>query len=305
MTSRFLIAAALAALAAAPIAAQIGVRSSTSAPNQGDDDDIVVTGAKKKKEIAQALKKLIEPTGREQLARFEDKVCPMVIGMPRDWTATMTRAIRDNITAVGGKLEAPGCKPNALAIFIDQPRELVAALHDAEPHLFNMTPREFKQFAALPGPVWSWHVTDMRDRDGNQVAQGSMNGNDFAVVKNAAATRLYSNVREDMMAGFVVIDRQQTVGRTLRQLADLTTMHLLLDVKPGAGRQDMGSILSLFEARGEAGTAPARFSAFDRGVLTGFYTQRQNNRSAIQQRENIAEAIRRGAGEQDGKPKRR
>lgn len=305
MTSRFLIAAALAALAAAPIAAQIGVRSSTSAPNQGDDDDIIVTGAKKKKEIAQALKKLIEPTGREQLARFEDKVCPMVIGMPRDWTATMTRAIRDNITAVGGKLEAPGCKPNALAIFIDQPRELVAALHDAEPHLFNMTPREFKQFAALPGPVWSWHVTDMRDRDGNQVAQGSMNGNDFAVVKNAAATRLYSNVREDMMAGFVVIDRQQTVGRTLRQLADLTTMHLLLDVKPGAGRQDMGSILSLFEARGEAGTAPARFSAFDRGVLTGFYTQRQNNRSAIQQRENIAEAIRRGAGEQDGKPKRR
>ena len=295
-----------AALAATPLAAQIGVRSTTSAPNQaGDDDDIIVTGAKKKKEIAQALKKLIEPTGREQLARFEDKVCPMVIGMPRDWTATMTRAIRENIAAVGGKLEPAGCKPNALAIFIDQPRELVDALHDAEPHLFNMTPREFKQFAALPGPVWSWHVTDMRDRDGNQVAQGSMNGNDFAVIKNAAATRLYSNVREDMMAGFVVIDRQQTVGRTLRQLADLTTMHLLLDVKPGAEKQDMGSILSLFEARGEAGTVPARFSSFDRGVLTGFYTQRENNRSAVQQRENIAEAIRRGAGEQDGKPKRR
>ncbi|HET9356159.1 MAG TPA: hypothetical protein VFO42_08355 [Sphingomicrobium sp.] len=295
----------VAALAAAPLAAQIGVRSTTSAPNQASDDDIVVTGTKKKKEIAQALKKLIEPTGREQLARFEDKVCPMVIGMPRDWTATMTRAIRENITAVGGKLEAPGCKPNALAIFIDQPRELVEALHDAEPHLFNMTPREFRAFAALPGPVWSWHVTDMRDRDGNQVAQGSMNGNDFAVVKNAAASRLYSNVREDMMAGFVVIDRQQTVGRTLRQLADLTTMHLLLDVKPGAGKEDMGSILSLFEARGDAGTAPARFSSFDRGVLTGFYTQRENNRSAIQQRENIAEAIRRGAGEDDGKPKRR
>ena len=78
-----------------------------------------------------------------------------------------------------------------------------------------------------------------------------MNGNDFAVVKNAAATRLYSNVREDMLAGFVVIDRHGDGRADPRQLADLTTMHLLLDVKPGAGRQDMGSILSLFEARAD------------------------------------------------------
>jgi len=298
MTSLALLSAAALA---APCAAQIGMRATTSAQSQ---EEIVVTGAKKKKEIAQALKKLIEPTGREQLARFEDKVCPMVIGMPRDWTATMTRMIRENIAAVGGKLEPAGCKPNALAIFIDQPRELVDALHEAEPHLFNMTPREFTQFAALPGPVWSWHVTDMRDRDGNQVAQGSMGGNDFAVIKNAAATRLYSNVREDMLAGFVVLDRQQTVGRTLRQLADLTTMHLLLDVKPGAEKQDMSSILSLFEARSTAGATPARFSSFDRGILAGFYKQRENNRTAVQQRENIAEAIRRGAGEKPAKPER-
>lgn len=298
------IAAALMLGASMPAAGQIGVRGTTSAP--ADSGDVVVTGAKKKREIAQALKKLIEPTGREQLARFEERICPMVIGMPRDWTARMTRMIRDNIAAVGAKLEPAGCKPNALAIFIDQPRELVAALHEAEPHLFNMTPREFKQFAALPGPVWSWHVTDMRDRDGNQVAQGSMQGNDFAVIKNAAATRLYSNVREDMLAGFVVIDRQQTVGRTLRQLADLTTMHLLLDIKPGAEKQDMSSILSLFQARADGSAAPPpRFSSFDRGMLVGFYTQRENNRSAVQQRENIAAAIRDGAGEDGAKPKRR
>lgn len=302
MIRSLMTAALLVSAIAGPAAAQVGVRASTAEKAAGDE--IVVTGAKKKQEIARALKKLIEPTGSEQLARFEDKVCPMVIGMPRDWTARMTRMIRDNIAAVGGKLEPAGCKPNALAIFIDQPRELVDALHEAEPHLFNMTPREFKQFSGLPGPVWSWHVTDMRDRDGNQVAQGSINGNDFAVIKNAAASRLYSNVREDMLAGFVVVDRLATVGRTLRQLADLTTMHLLLDVKPGAGKQDMGSILSLFEARGEGGPPPARFSSFDRGVLTGFYTQRENNRSATQQRENIAEAIRKGAGEQDSRPRK-
>lgn len=292
--------AALFVTAAAPLSAQVGVRSSsaTSQSRDSSDDEIVVRG-QKKKAIAQALKQLIELSERgEQLARFEDKVCPMVIGMPRDWTAKMTQMIRDNITAVGGKLEAAGCKPNALAIFIDQPNELVDALHKEEPHLFNMTPRQFDQFAARPGPVWSWHVTDMRSRDGTQLAQGSMNGNDFAVVKQASASRLYTNIREDMLAGFVVIDRPKTVGRTLRQIADLVTMHLLLDVRHDAGTKDMASILSLFESRPDGQVVPARFSRFDRGALTGFYTQRENNRTATQQRENIAKAITRGAGEE-------
>ena len=47
------------------------------------------------------------------------------------------------------------------------------------------------------------------------------------------------------------------------------------------------------------------FSQFDRGILAGFYTQRENNRSARQQRENIAAAIRDGAGEEGRKPERR
>ncbi len=44
--------------------------------------------------------------------------------------------------------------------------------------------------------------------------------------------------------------------------------------------------------------APGRLSKFDRGALRGFYTQRENNRSARQQAENIARAIEKGAGEE-------
>lgn len=290
---RLALAAALL-LTAAPLSAQVGVRASTA---NAQEEAIVVQG--KKKEVVQALRQLIQPSGNEQLARFEDKVCPMVIGMPRDWTGRMTRMIRDNILAVGGTLEPVGCKPNALAIFIDQPKELVTALHDDAPFFFNMTPRQFDNFERLPGPVWSWHVTDTRTRDGAQMGQGTIDGNDFGVVRNAAASRLYTNVREDMLVGFVVIDRQKTIGTTLRQLADLATMHLLLDVKQDAGSKDLNSILSLFAARPEGMAVPARFSRFDKGALTGFYTQRENNREARQQRENIASAIRKGAGDKD------
>ena len=297
---------ALAGLsAAAPLSAQIGVRASTTAPapSAAANDEIVVQG--QKRVIAKALRDLIRPSGgAEQLARFEDDVCPLVAGMPRDWTAVLTRMIRDNVVAVGGTVAPvkPGkkCTVNAVVIFIDQPHELVSALAEAEPDFFSLTPREMRYFTEAKRPVTSWHVTDMRSRDGEELASmGSLGGipADGKIVRQASATRLYSNIREDMLTGFVVIDRQATVGKSLRQLADLATMHLLLDVKQDAGAKDNGSILSLFEPRLANATGPRGMSRFDRGALAGFYTQRENNRTAAQQRNNIADAIKRGAGE--------
>jgi hypothetical protein len=298
------LAAALLA-ATAPAAAQIGVRASTSA-EEPSQESVVVQG--QRREIAQALRKLITPAASEQLARFEDEVCPMVIGMPRDWTAKLIKMIRDNVIAVGGKIGKPGCKVNAPVIFIDQPLELIQALAKEEPGFFNMTPRQLEKFTAVPRAVASWHVTDTFTRDGVETGQmGSLSAAGAAlptnakVVRQAGASRIYSNIREDMLVGFVVIDRQQTPGKSLRQLADLATMHLLLDVNQEAGERDPGSILSLFEARGEGLAPPARLSRFDRGALKGFYTQRENNRTAAQQANNIARAIEKGAGEEPEK----
>ena len=292
------VAALLAATTAA--SAQIDVRassqSSASAGNAGNDA-IVVQG--QRKAIAQALKKLIEQSESEQFARFEDELCPIVIGMPRDWTASLTRMIRENVIELGGKVGKPGCTFNAAVIFIDQPLELIQAFAKEEPGYFNMTPRELEHFTAMQRPVTSWHVTDMRSRDGVELGQmGSVGGfpTDARVVRNAAASRLYTNVREDMLVGFVVVDRMATPGKSLRQLADLATMHIMLDVNQEAGGRDPGSILSLFEPRPDGMSPPPRLSKFDRGALKGFYTQRENNRSARQQAENIARAIESGAG---------
>ena len=302
--------AAALLVAAAPGLAQIDVRSSTSA-EQPSNESIVVQG--QRRQIAQALRKLIAPADSEQLARFEDEVCPMVIGMPRDWTASLTRMIRDNIAAVGGKVGKPGCTVNAAVIFIDQPLELIKAFAEAEPGFFNMTPRELAKFTAASRPVASWHVTDMRGRDGEELGgvRSIVDPNSGAhlpvnssakVTRSVTVGRLASPVREDMLVGFVVVDRQQTPGKSLRQLADLATMHLLLDVNQDAGARDPGSILSLFEGHGEGGAPPMRLSKFDRGALRGIYTQRENNRSARQQAENIARAIEKGAGEEPAKP---
>ena len=303
MTRVHVIAAALlGATAAMPAHAQ-----SSAGASQTREESIVVQG--QRREVAQALRKLIESADSEQLARFEDEVCPMVIGMPKDWTATLTKMIRENIVAVGGKVGKAGCTVNAPVIFIDQAHELIQALAKEEPAFFNMTPKELAQFTAAPRPISSWHVTDMRGRDGEELGSvrsivdpnsGAHMPTDSSakVTRNFTVGRLESPVREDMLVAFVVIDRMATPGKSLRQLADIATMHMLLDINDEGRERDPGSILSLFEARPEGAAMPARLSRFDRGALRGFYTQRHNNRTASQQASNIARAIEKGAGDE-------
>jgi hypothetical protein len=297
-----------ALLAIAPALAQ----TSQPAPGASEDDAIVVVGQR------EAVSRVIQERfseSRSQLARFEQKVCPMVAGMPVDWTAKLTQMIRENIVALGGKVGEPGCTVNATVIFSDQPHEFIQAFAKKQPAYFAMSPRQLDQFTAASRPVVSWHVTEIYSRDGQEMGGAreasqkqtlSVGGTSVTttndspmsakVNRQSAATRLYSNIREDMLVGFVVIDRQQTPGRTLRQLADLTTMHLLLDVKQDAGTKDPNSILSLFEPRAAGLSPPLSMSRLDRGIIQGFYGLNDNNRSAAQQYSQIAAAIQRGAG---------
>ncbi len=244
------------------------------------------------------LRDVIARDGADQLARYEDKVCPMVIGMPRDWTDAMTRMIRANVESFGAKLEPVGCKPNGLVIFIDRPAELVEAIRKEEPWMLGMGPRTARNFVADIGPISSWHVTETRGAEGQVLGSYNPGGqsSDAKVTRTISSSRLYTPARQEMQLGMVVVDKGRTVGHTLRQLSDLATMHLLLEIKASAATRDPNSILSLFEPRPADQPKPRRLSRLDRGAMAGFYGLRDNNFSAAQQRENIAKQMERGAG---------
>lgn len=284
-------------LALVPISAQAQTQISapaTAGPPQskaGNDDEIVIRADRDKGglSLVTRLRDMIDDSGASQLARFEASICPMVIGMPRDLTPIMTRIIRNNIVESGGEVGKPGCKVNAAAIFIDQPQELIIRLRKAEPEFFmNMTPREFGYFSAGRRAAYSWHTVNRYTKDGGFISGKAVRSD---------GSRLYTSVRDEMESGIVVIDRQATIGKSIRQLADFATMHLMVDVNWRARRMDQGSILALFNKRN---SQPAqRMSAFDQNALRGFYLLRENNQFAASQRQNIARAIKR---QEEGKP---
>jgi hypothetical protein len=281
-----------------------------TAPAFAAEPEIVVEG--QRKQLSAQLKQLFNESSSGQLGRFEESVCPAVIGFPAEWTGILDGLLRKNISAAGLKVQDTGCRPNALLIFIDDPQAVVQGLYEAQPDFFGvMSPAKYHELSDAKRPVYSWHVIEQRSRDG--VALNSVSGigngsgasspvgsSGAKIVRNAAATRLYNNVREDMLLSFAIIDKPQTQGKTLRQLADLATMHLLLDIQPGA-KASGDSILSLFD-NGDANTAtpngdgvnialPERMSDLDKRTVAGLYAIPGNNYNAATQRDRIAARI--------------
>jgi hypothetical protein len=294
------------ALAALLISSPLMAQSEGSRP---DDDSIVVEG--QRTNVTRLVATTINDAGVEPLARFEEAICPGVVGLSLSQAVNVADMIRANIVALGGKTQPPGCTANATVILVDQPVEFVKKFARQQPAFFTMNPRELELFTARPRAVASWHVNETRARDGQELdgakqlsdrnkrlfstnAANSV-GINAQVVRNSAATRLYANTREDMVFGFAVIDSQKLPGKTLRQLADLATLHLLLDVKQDAGTSNRGSILSLFEDRPAGAAPPAALSPFDKAMVQGLYGPSENNRSAAQQFSQIATAIRKAS----------
>jgi hypothetical protein len=295
---RFLLPIALAA-AATPVLAQT---------EPGSNPDIVVTG--NLNEVRRVVHAVLSTSGPgHQIARFEGPVCPGVAGLPDTYATTIIDIIRANALQAGVKLAPEGCAPNAVASFVPDPQAFVRGLWQRDRTLFGiLTETQVEALAARTDPVISWRATETRGRDGSALQAVSaldlsglpsyadpgvvMTGPVY-ITGSGNASRIEMPLRQDIRMAFAAIDRDLIKGKSLQQLGDLATMHLLLDIAPGAGTvAGPTSILSLLYPASPGSAPPVSLSATDRGMLGGLYQQARNYFNAARQRTAMTEAIR-------------
>lgn len=294
MTSRFL-TALVPLLAASIVAADAGL-AQASMEQQGD---ITVTG--RREALTSMLKNVLEESDG-QIGRFEERVCPGVSGLREDFAAVIVGVVRANAEAAGLRLEEEGCAPDAIAVFVSDPRALVRGWKEHQPSLFGRMSEE--EVAALAGrsyPIVSWRIVETMGWDGVEPERvRTEDGSEMLQVRNARASRNSENVRQDIKLSLAVIDSKAIAGKSLQQLADIATLHLFLDVAPDAGEKaPSDSMLSLFEPRPAGTPLPVQLSAADRGMLGGLYRARTNNFDERDQRGRMVREIRREAGKTD------
>jgi hypothetical protein len=217
----------------------------------------------------------VSPAGaravEEPLARFEDRICPGIVGMDVESAEAMVWRIRQNMEALGRRLDAPEtCKPNLLVMFVASGKDSVEALRRSDNWLFDyMAPEERERLFNETGPARALVRTVPRTRDGIVIARQR----DLSGVPQAggfmAHSKIYGATRNDIVSAQVFLDRDAMKGLTIGQLADYVTFRALTVALPQTEGARAASIVSLFD---EGATAPAGLTAFDKAYLTELYS---------------------------------
>ncbi len=293
----FLLAAIVATpLMTSPASAQDG--SATATPSSPEPDPIVVTGNRLPRLDDRAEILAMSPPHQGQMARFEQPVCPHVIGLPAAYAAVVTDHVRGTARKAGIRVAKSRCEPNLLIAIADDPHAFIVALRQDYPAAFDMmAPREKQAVETAPGPAIAWRTIAPRRADGGPVVYGSpVAGSGSAyMVPGAVMSRLSSPVRQDITTAYVVLDAAAIDRVTLAQLGGYAAMLGLTGIAPDRADPASRSILNLFEDRAEGRTPPPEETDFDRAYLTGLYSGSAGLPAAGTARR-IARSIRTGSG---------
>ena len=268
-------AGVLAGLVAAVLAGPATARQQPADELEGDPS-IVVTGrieAPPRQEVDRQARDVTVSGGDElhrPLARIEDRLCPGILGLKTEFAEYMV----DRIRWQGERLDIPmapddGCDPNLIIAFVEDGQAELARLHDKYPWLFeSLAIDEREALLAEQGPARVWTRTVTKDSNGIPL-QRRENLTDLPVMRmNAAHSKIYINIREDISQVVVLFDRDQVGSKTLIQLADYATMRGFARTRPTGADAPLDTILALFDAAAEP---PASLTDFDQAYLRSLY----------------------------------
>lgn len=288
MKSRILLGAGLALLPPA-----------LSAQTLPSADDITITGRKDAdRKAAQAYVSAIAVRSDTQLARFHQPVCTLVVGIPVPHSTTIARRIAADAAAAGAPVsKSAKCSPNLIVMFADDGAGVVRDIRASRPGwLGGLAPGEIDRMME-PGPVRAWSVTSLRNEDGEGLStppdspiKGALS--DKPVLRVMTASILRQPSRQDVETSFVLVDKQATVGLTLRQIADYAAMRGLARTRPpAAGGKGLASVLTIFDPSVPA--HPLELTNADAAYLRALY-RGNGTAAAVNEKNGIARRIAKG-----------
>lgn len=242
-------------------------------------DNIVVTGRAEqeeptKRDVTRQARDITAPGDlrHSALPRFEDRLCPGIMGLRTESASLMIDRIRDTAARLGLWLtEDDGtCSPNFIIAFVDDGQADLQRIADNSGWLFrDMSLVERRQLLQETGPVRVWTITQMRTRDGMPVPRSNSLFDPPQVNAWMAHSKIYLPVREDITRVVVLFDKEGVKGKTLLQLADYAMMRGLARTRPvSESGQAMDTILALFDP---SGSPPLQLTEFDRAYLGAVY----------------------------------
>lgn len=272
LSSRIALFAAAAALSMpGSLRAQQG-EAVTDSEAQAEGHSIVVTGANQQVEVTavqRQVRDIVVRTGNlfeEPLARFEDRLCPGVVGLADNFAATINARIRTLAADLDVRVLDDDCDPNFVVVFTEDGEAMMRRLMADNPRSFQYLNSGQQADILEPGPVHVWTSVEPRTLTGMPIAQVRSLVDPPQMSAWQAHTRIYTRTRNDITSVMIAFDTDAVRGLTLRQLADYAVMRGLAQTR-APDDPAMDTILTLFAAE----TPPLGLTEFDMAYLRSLY----------------------------------
>jgi hypothetical protein len=274
------------------------------APPSAQLEDVVVEGRQLEALVRNFVTDVSQPANNRGLARWNRPICVGAVNLRAD----IARYVVDRISDVARELEVeagePGCRPNVLIVAAVDGAGLASALVEDRPRNFDLRhngtdagTRAFRIFRTGDQPVRWWQISRPVDSETGQRAVRLPGDEQPPRIHVLAASRLRTQIRDDMVRSIIIVDVERLGGANLVQLADYLTLVALAQVDAEADTAPYPTILNLFA---DPASAPAGLTEWDRSYLTALYEHDQLRINRNSQVRAVAEAVTRDRREAGG-----
>lgn len=275
----------------------------TAAPST---EHVTVTGTKSR-EVTDAFVQAFAAPARltGKLARWEDGICPVTVGLKPKFTDFISRRIRDVGTQAGAPVDVrQSCSPNIEIVFTTAPQGLLDNVRKRHPEYLGYADGSAQKAAltTISRPIQAWYTTQTKDLRGQAEIDSPRNGGVDQVIPDpfvpnafihlsmpTAHARAVSGGRLDdgthsaFYHVIIVADPNKLLDHEIGALADYIAMLALTQLSSLDTCQQLPSIVNLL-APGCARPAPALTDS-DLGYLKGLYHMRASAKLSVQQDE--------------------
>jgi hypothetical protein len=280
--------------------------SAQAQPAAAPTESVTVTGARSRQVLDQFVQSFAAParmTGK--LARWEDGICPVVVGLPAKFTSFIDARLKEIAVKAGAPVNNHDiCKTNIEIIFTTVPQKLLDNIRKRQSEYLGYvdSTAQLNALATVTHPIQAWYTTQTKDLRGQaEVDSAKGSGMDMVIpdpmVPNAfihlqmpnahgravSGSRLGDGTRSAFFNVIVVADPGALVEYEMGSLADYIAMLSLAQISSLDTCQQLPSIMGLLAKDCER--KAAALTDTDIAYLRGLYAMSPDRTLGIQQRE--------------------
>ncbi|WP_420479425.1 hypothetical protein [Brevundimonas sp. FT23028] len=289
---------------AAPAPAPVAASQEQDVTDLGE----VIVGGRPAREVASSFIETVgAPSSSRRLARWPHSVCVSVANLAQEPAQYLVDRVSEVAEDLGLRAGEPGCVANVLIIAASDASAMADALVDEYRVAFRPagggTTRSLsvlEDFRKVDRPVRWWHISLPVDSETGDAAVRTRQGDDPPAINISRASRLRSDIRDDLNKVIIVVDVDRLGGVNIRQLGDYIALVALAQVDLRASPTGLPTVLNLFE---EPESTPG-LTEWDLAYLQALYRAEPNRSTAAGQASDLAALMlrRRRAQDQEAAP---